>query len=120
MTSKPKDKHWETNLNGQTSSKHWIMNKLETARRLARQTAGQGQNTEKEKPEDPRVIDQIAKILELIMNSQKTLNRNQQALVDGIKRKLTPLENLEKRMLAMENSIMNLAKQQEKTRKLMM
>src|SRR5690606_28931472 len=100
MTSGPKGRHWEIDLSGQTSSKHWIMNKLEMARRLARQTAGQGQGTEREKQEVLQTLDYIGKSLITIREEQKALVKNQHTLVEGTKRSLAPLESWKPRITA--------------------
>src|SRR5690606_10098614 len=83
VTSRPRDRRWETGSNGQTSLTQSIMNKLETARRLARQTAGQGQSTEKEKKQEVlQTLDYIGKTLLTIREEQKGLSRNQQILAE--------------------------------------
>src|SRR5690554_1305634 len=117
MTSGPKGRHWATGINGQTLSKHWIMNKLEMARRLARQTAGQRQSTEKEKQEVQQTLDYIGKTLITIREEQKGLSRNQQIMVDGTQRKLATLDT---GITTMENTLTKLEKQQERTRRLLM
>src|SRR5690606_397580 len=91
VTSRPRDRRWETGSNGQTSSKHWIMKKIEMARRLARQTAGQRQGTEKEKQEVLQTLDYIGKSLITIREEQKALVKNQHTLVEGTKQSLAPL-----------------------------
>src|SRR5690554_4331520 len=120
MTSRPKGRHWATSINGQTSSKNWIMNKLEMARKLARQTAGQRQGTEKEKQEVQQTLDYIGKTLITIREEQKVLGRNQQILEKETKRSLAPLDNWEPRIMYMENTLTTLVKQQQKTRRLLM
>src|SRR5690606_29186848 len=117
MTSRPKGRHWATGINGQTSSKHWIMNKLEMARRLARQTAGQGQSTEMEKQEVQQKLDYIGKTLRTIREEQKDLSRNQQILAEETQRKLATLDT---GIMTMENTLTKLVKQQERTRMLLM
>src|SRR5690606_22851857 len=119
-TSRPKGRHWEIDLSGQTSSKHWIMNKLEMARRLARQTAGQGRGTEKEKKEVLQTLDYIGTTLQTIRDEQKGLSRNQQILAEGTKRSPAPLESWKPRITDMENTLTTLVKQQRKTRRLLM
>src|SRR5690606_39876021 len=113
MTSRQKGRHWVTGINGQTSSKHWIMNKIEMARRLARQTAGQRQGTEKEKQEVLQTLDYIGKSL-------ITIRQEQKALVEGTKQSLAPLESWKPRITNMENTLTTLVKQQQKTRKVLM
>src|SRR5690606_18773135 len=120
MTSSQKDRHWATALNGQTSSKHWIMNKLEMARRLARQTAGQGLGTEKEKQEVLQTLNYIGKTLLTIREEQKGLSRNQQILAEKAKQNLAPPDNWDTRITDMENTLTALVKQQQKTRKVLM
>src|SRR5690606_156501 len=97
-----------------------IMSKLETARRLAKQTAGQGQHMEKEVRVDRETLDQLAGVLKAIVDSQDALNKQQHSLGHGLNRKLAPLDSLEKWMKAMENTQMVLVKQQQKTRRLLM
>ena len=96
------------------------MNKLETARKLAKQTAGQGQNTEKEVRVDRESLDQLAGVLKSIMDSQNALNKQQHSLGHGLNRKLAPIDSLEKWMKDIENTQMDLVKQQHKTRRLLM
>src|SRR5690606_39932518 len=120
MTSRQKGRHWETGSNGQTSSKHSIMNKIEMARRLARQTAGQRQGTEKEKQEVLQTLDYIGKPLLTIRADQKVLSRNQQILAEGAKQHFAPLDIWGTRITDMENTLTTLEKQQQKTRKLLM
>src|SRR5690606_7615114 len=103
-----------------TLLKHWIMSKLETARKLARQTAGQGQHMEKEVLVDRETLDQLAGVLKSIMDSQKVLNKQQHSLGHGLSKKLAPIDSLEKWMKEMEDTQMNLVKQQQKARKLLM
>src|SRR5690606_561759 len=120
MTSRQKGRHWVTGINGQTSSKHWIMNKIEMARRLARQTAGQRQGTEKEKQEVLQTLDYIGKTLLTIREEQKGLSRNQQILAEGTKQHFTPMDIWDTRITAIENTLTTLVKQQQKTRKVLM
>src|SRR5690606_32308357 len=120
MTSRPKGRHWATTLNGQISSKHSIRNKLETARRLAKQTAGQGQNTEKEARLDRETLAQLAGALNAIVDSQEAWDKQQHSPGHGLNRTLAPIDSLEKWMKDIENTQMNLVKQQHKTRKLLM
>src|SRR5690606_58157 len=120
MTSRPKGKRWATGSNGQTSLTQSIMNKLETARRLARQTAGQGQSTEKEKQEVLQTLDYIGKTLLTLREEQKDLSRNQQILAEGAKQHFAPLDIWGTRITDMENTLATLEKQQQKTRKLLM
>src|SRR5690606_9645963 len=117
MTSRQKGRHWVTGINGQTSSKHWIMNKIEMARRLARQTAGQRQGTEKEKQEDLQTLDYIGKTLLTIREDQKVLSRNQQIMAERTQRKLATVDT---GIATMENTLTKLVKQQERTRRLLM
>src|SRR5690606_15238490 len=119
-TSKPKGRRWETALSGQTLLKKSIMSKLETARKLAKQTAGQEQNAEKAVRVDWESLDQLAAVLKSIMDSQKALNKQQHSLGHGLSKKLAPIDSLEKWMKDMENTQMDLVKQQQKTRKLLM
>src|SRR5690606_23166309 len=111
VISRPKGRRWATALNGQTLSKHWIMNKLEMARRLARQTAGQLQSTEKEKQEVLQTLDYIRKSLITIREEQKALVKNQHTLAEGAKRSLAPLDNGETWITDMENTLSTLVKQ---------
>src|SRR5690606_17213523 len=97
-----------------------IMNKLETARRLARQTAGQRQGTEKEKQEVLQTLDYIGKTLLTIREEQKGLSRNQQILAEGNKQNFKPLDNWNIRITDMENTLTAFVKQQQNTGKLVM
>jgi hypothetical protein len=119
-TSRPKARHWATILNGQTSLKHWIMSKLETARKLARQTAERGKNMEKAARTDPKALDQIVGTLEVILHNQTVLDNYQEEMLDGLKKKLSPLDKLEQRTTTMEGTIAKLVNQQEKARRLLM
>src|SRR5690606_16419351 len=101
---------------GQTLLKHWIMSKLETARKLARQTAEQGRITEKEVLVDRKLLAQLAGVLKSITDSQEALNKQQYSLGRGLNRKLAPIDSLEKWMKAIENTQMDLVKQQQKTK----
>src|SRR5690554_6103559 len=96
------------------------MNKIEMARRLARQTAGQGQNMEKAARIDPEALDQIVGTLEVILHNQTVLDNYQGEMVDELKKKLSSLDKLEQRTTTMEDTIAKLVKQQQKTRKLLM
>src|SRR5690554_5037230 len=96
------------------------MSKLETARRLAKQTAGQGKYMEKKVRVDRETLDQLAGVLKAIVDSQDALNKQQHSLGHGLNRKLAPIDSLEKWMKDMEDTQMNLVKQQHKTRKLLM
>src|SRR5690606_36387294 len=120
MTSRQKVRHWATALNGQTLLKHWIMSKLETARKLARQTAERGRSMEKEARVERESLDQLAGVLKSIMDSQKALNEQQHSLGHGLSKTLAPIDSLERWMKDMEDTQMNLVKQQHKTRKLLM
>src|SRR5690606_24553256 len=94
------------------------MNKLETARRLASQTAGQGQSTEKEKKQEVlQTLDYIGKTLLTIGEEQKGLSRNQQILAERTQRKLATVDT---GIATMENTLTKLVKQQERTRRLLM
>src|SRR5690554_868343 len=120
MTLRQKGRHWAIGLNGQTLLKQSIMSKLETARKLARQTAERGTYTEKERQEVQQAMDYIVKALGKISENQKILSEQQHSLGDGLSRKLAPIDSLEKWMQAMENTQMDLVKQQYKTRILLM
>ena len=96
------------------------MNKLETARKLAKQTAEQGQDTGKAVRVDPESLDQLAGVLKIILDNQQSLNKKQNLLGDGLSKKLAPLDGLKKWMKDMENTQMNLVKQQQKTRRLLL
>src|SRR5690606_2171266 len=106
MTSKPKDRRWATALNGQTSLTQSIMNKLETARKLAKQTAGQGQDMERAVRVDREALDQLAGVLKAIVDSQDALNKQQHSLGHGLSKKLAPIDSLEKWMKDVENTQM--------------
>ena len=56
---------------------HFMGNFKATARKLAKQTAGQGRNTEKEKQKDQQAMGDIAKTLGIISENQKALSKNQ-------------------------------------------
>src|SRR5690606_41056306 len=106
MTSWPKGKRWAAGSNGQTSLTQSIMNKLEKARKLAKQTAGQGQSTEKEKKQEVlQTLDYKGKTLLTIREEQKGLSRNQQILAEGNKQNFKPLDNWNIRITDMENTL---------------
>src|SRR5690606_1850047 len=89
-------------------------------RKLARQTAGQGQNMERAVRVDRETLAQLAEVLKAIVDSQEALNKQQHALGQGLSKKLAPIDSLEKWMKDVENTQMNLVKQQQKTRRLLM
>src|SRR5690606_2518861 len=69
---------------------------------------------------DPHTLDQMAGVLKTILDNQKVLNKEKHSLGDGLSKKLAPLDGMEKWMTDVENTQMNLVKQQEKTRRLLM
>src|SRR5690606_10309785 len=93
------------------------MSKLETARRLAKQTAGQEQNSEKAVRVDRETLHQLAGVLKAIVDSQEALNKQQHSMGQGLSKKLAPIDSLEKWMT---DTQMNLVKQQQRTRRLLM
>src|SRR5690606_13022392 len=87
---------------------------------ISQANAGQGQHMGKEVLVDREALDQLAGGLKSLMDSQKSLNKQEHPLGHGLSKKLAPIDSLEKWMKEMEDTQMNLVKQQQKARKLLM
>src|SRR5690606_1596005 len=104
------------------------MSKLNMARQLAKQTAEQKQNTEKEQREEELTLDKaLAEMFTMILENQKVLNRFQQDIADVINKRLPNSGGVDQRLAKIEATLLEISraipeysKQQRKTRNLLM
>src|SRR5690606_34894792 len=103
------------------------MSKLNMARQLAKQTAEQKQNTEKEQREEELTLDKaLVEMFAKILTNQKVLNRFQQDIADVINKRLPNSAAVDQRLVKVEailleisRAILEYSKQQRKTRNLL-
>lgn len=104
------------------------MSKLNMARQLAKQTAEQKPNTEKEQREEPLTIDKaLAEMFTMILENQKVLNRFQHEIANVINKRLPNSGGVDQRLAKIEATLLEItqampeySKQQRKTRSLLM
>ena len=104
------------------------MSKLNMARQLAKQTAEQKPNTEKEQTEEPLTIDRaVAEMFTMILANQKVLNKFQQDIAAVINKRLPNAAATDQRLATVEATLLEITqimqesgKQQRKTRNLLM